>query len=101
MSWIDWLEHHLLSCPSKYFLGVDCPGCGMQTAFIQLLRGNFLQSLKIYPGLIPVIVTLLILAVHIKFKFENGARMVQYSFMISAGVIVISYIIKQVHIFTQ
>jgi len=99
MSWIDWIEQHLLPCPSKYFLGVECPGCGMQRSILELFRGHFLDSLKAYPGLIPVALTLVILALHIRYKFENGARMVQYSFMISAGVIVISYVLKQVQFY--
>lgn len=99
MSWIDWIEQHLLPCPSKSFLGVDCPGCGMQRSMIELLNGNFMESLKTYPGLLPVLFTLIILGLHLKYKFTHGAKTVQYSFIFSAGVIMISFIVKQVQLF--
>jgi hypothetical protein len=99
MSWIDTVEQYLLPCPSKYFLGMDCPGCGMQRALLELLRGNFAASLKIYPALLPIIFTFALLALHLKYKFTHGARTLQYAFMFSALVVVTSYIIKQVQFF--
>lgn len=101
MSWIDWIEQHLLPCPSKYFLGVDCPGCGMQRSMMELLRGNFIESLKVYPGLIPVLFTVIFLGFHLKYKFNNGAKTLQYSFIFSAIVIVISFVVKQVQLFSS
>lgn len=99
MSAIDWLEHHLLPCPSKYFLGVDCPGCGMQRSFVALLRGDFAASFKMFPGLIPVLFTVVFLALHLKFKFRNGANTLLWSYIFSAVVIVTSFIIKQVQLY--
>ena len=91
---IQWLENHLLSCPYKTITGIDCPGCGMQRAFIELLKGNCVESFHLYPALIPVLLTLCITFLHLFFKFKNGAFIIKYSFVISITVIVISYIIK-------
>lgn len=99
MSWIDWIEHHLLPCPSRYFLGLDCPGCGMQRAFLELLRGNFAGSFKLYPALLPILFTLVLLALHLKYKYRNGARTLLFSYIFSAIVVVTSFIIKQVQLF--
>ena len=55
---IEWLEAHQLPCYYKQMLGIECLGCGMQSAFILLLKGEFLESLKTYPALIPVLLLL-------------------------------------------
>ncbi|CAN5811730.1 hypothetical protein BH11BAC7_BH11BAC7_30240 [soil metagenome] len=94
MSAIDWLEHHLLACPYKSLTGIDCPGCGMQRAFIALLRGDLSESFSIYPALLPILFTLLLLMLHLKFRFKNGAVILMYSFIGSTVVALISFFIK-------
>ncbi|MEO5641705.1 MAG: DUF2752 domain-containing protein [Bacteroidia bacterium] len=97
MSAIDWLEHNLLTCPYKSMTGVDCPGCGMQRSFIELLRGNFFESLSLYPALIPILFTFIFLLFHLKFKFNNGAMILMYSFIGATTVVLVSFIIKMTH----
>ncbi len=75
-------------------LGVECPGCGMQRAFIALVRGDFLESVRLYPALIPTMVMLVFLLVHIQFSLKNGAKILLYLFIFNAVIIVISYIYK-------
>lgn len=94
MQIIHWLESHLLVCPYKQFVGYDCPGCGMQRSFIELLKGNFGESFHFYPALLPIIFTLLLTATHLIFGFKNGANYIKYSFMITMGIIIISYLTK-------
>jgi hypothetical protein len=101
MSWVDWIERHLLPCPSKYYFGVDCPGCGMQRSMMELLRGNFTESLKMYPALLPILFTLVFMVLHIRFKFRNGAITLQYAYIASAVIVLTSYFIKHVQIFNQ
>ncbi|MDR1154714.1 MAG: DUF2752 domain-containing protein [Bacteroidales bacterium] len=91
---VDWLEKRQAPCFYKSALGVDCPGCGMQRAFIALLRGDFVESLKLYPALIPTIVMLVFLAVHIFYHVKNGARILVSLFLLNVVIIVISYICK-------
>ena len=50
---IEWLEAHQLPCYYKKFLGIECLGCGMQTALLFLLKGEIIESLKAFPALIP------------------------------------------------
>ncbi len=83
----DWLEQHTLPCFYKKYLGFECPGCGMQRAFIEILRGNFLESLKIYPALLPTIFLLTFLILHLIFKFEKGAFVLKISFIFTASII--------------
>ena len=91
---IHFLETHMLRCPYKALTGFDCPGCGMQRAFIELLKGNLLSSLQLYPALLPLLFTLGLTAAHLYFKFRNGAAFIRYSYMITAALIVSSYVLK-------
>ena len=95
-AFIFWFEHHMLTCPSKALTGVDCPGCGMQRSFIELLKGNFFNSLHLYPALLPTIFTFGITILHLNLKFKNGAQYIMYSFIITMLIVVISYLIKNV-----
>jgi hypothetical protein len=95
MNWIDWIEQHLFTCPNKYFFGLDCPGCGMQRSLLEIFRGNVFDSILLYPGLIPMMFTMVMLIVHLRFKLNNGARLLQYSYITSASVVMVSFFIKQ------
>ena len=91
---IKWLESHQLPCLNKSVLGIDCPGCGMQTAFIELLKGNFIESIKLYPALIPTIIMLAFLILHLIIRIKNGALILKITFIINCSIIIISYINK-------
>lgn len=83
-----------MTCPYKAMIGFDCPGCGMQRSFIELLKGNFIESFQLYPALLPTIFTLLFTGVHLIFKFKNGAAIIKYSFISTIAIVLISYLLK-------
>ncbi len=89
---IEWLESHMLPCYYKKYLGIPCPGCGMQRAIIELLKGNLFESLKAYPPLIPIFLMIAMLIIQLKFKFKNGAIYLKISFIFTTSIIVINYI---------
>ena len=91
---IDWLEKHLLACPSKKYLHMECPGCGMQRSGIALLKGEFVQSLFLYPALIPMMILCIYTALHLKYKFSNGPRNIFIIQLGSVTIIVLHYIYK-------
>ncbi len=91
---VDWLEQHLLQCPSKMLLHIDCPGCGLQRGIILLLKGNFAESFKLYPAAAPIMILFAYLTLHIIFRFKNGARNLKFLFMFCAGIILVHYIYK-------
>ncbi len=37
------------TCAVRHFLGVPCPGCGLTTAFIALMRGEIRTSIDAHP----------------------------------------------------
>jgi len=93
---IQWLESHQMPCVYKKYLGIDCPGCGMQRAFIELLKGHFGESIKMYPALIPIILMFLFLTLHLKFKFKKGSYYLTIMFIFTAIIIATNYIYKQI-----
>jgi hypothetical protein len=91
---IEWLEAHQLPCYYKQWMGIECLGCGMQTALILLLKGNILESLQTYPALIPVMFLVTFLILHILFKFRHGALILKISFIFTLAVMIASYVIR-------
>lgn len=90
----DWLEKHYLPCFYKKYLGIECPGCGMQRSLIELLKGNFFESFRLYPALTTTIALFVLLIFHIIFKFRNGAKYLLIVFIINAIIITINFIFK-------
>ena len=91
---VHWLENHMMPCPYKHYLGIDCPGCGMQRSIIELLKGNLWESFVTYPPLIPMAIMIIYLLLHLIFKFKKGAQIVKYMFIFVAIIITINYISK-------
>ncbi len=91
---IQWLEEHQLPCFYKKTLGVECPGCGMQRAFIELLKGDIWQSIMIYPALIPILFMIFFLMLHISLKFKKGPVILKITFIFNIVLITLNYIYK-------
>lgn len=91
---IHWLEHHTTPCLFKSIFGLDCPGCGTQRAIIELLKGNFTESLKAWPALLPVTLMLCYLALFLVFRFKNGHKILIVFFIVNAIIITGNYIYK-------
>ncbi|MBC8112427.1 MAG: DUF2752 domain-containing protein [Verrucomicrobia bacterium] len=90
----DWLEDNMLACPFKKYLGVDCPGCGLQRSVVALLRGDFSQSFKMYPATIPLLIMLVFLALHLKFEFKHGAETLKWMFITVISISTLNFILK-------
>lgn len=90
----DWLEAHQVPCFYKHYLCVECPGCGMQTAIILLLKGDIAGSIIAYPALIPTIFLLVYLFLHLIFNFKKGAIILKISFIFTVVIMFTNYVIK-------
>lgn len=91
---IEWLEAHQQPCYYKKFLGIECLGCGMQTAFILLLKGEFIASFLTYPALLPVLFLIVFLVLHLIFRFRKGARILKFSFIFTLAVMIFHYVVN-------
>jgi uncharacterized membrane protein len=94
---IQWLEQHMLRCPSKMLLHIDCPGCGLQRGIVALLKGNWEESFRIYPAALPIIVLFVYLLLHLIFKYKNGAKNLTFLFIFCASIILVHYIYKVIN----
>ncbi|HOW24913.1 MAG TPA: DUF2752 domain-containing protein [Bacteroidales bacterium] len=74
-------------------LGVRCPACGLQRSLIELMKGDIVESLRIYPPLIPVLFLFLLLGLHLMFRFRNGAYLLKISAMVTGVIMVCNYIV--------
>jgi len=93
-AFIEWLRAHLLTCPSRKFLNIDCPGCGLQRSILELLEGNFTESFKLYPATLPLIFTVFFTFLHLKFNFKHGAEIIKWAYILNVTIILIFYIYK-------
>ena len=56
----QWASTHLLPCIYKQVFGISCPLCGSQRSVILLCEGRFGDSMKMFPPLLPLAITLLL-----------------------------------------
>lgn len=94
LNFVHWLESLELSCPSRKYLHLECPGCGIQRGIIALLKGQWIQSLGFYPALVPIILLLIITLIHLRFKFSWGNLVIRYGQVIVVILITGNYIYK-------
>lgn len=91
---INWLQHHLLSCPFKQTFGIDCPGCGFQRSFLALIQGDLILSFKFYPATILIILLFIFTGLHLKFDFKRGPLLIKILYLVIALTIVTNYTYK-------
>jgi hypothetical protein len=84
----------MLKCTFKSTTGLDCPGCGLQRAFLALLEGDLLACFLYWPGLLPILmaITLTILSAITK---RSVFMSVAHKLYILTGVLVVgNWILK-------
>jgi hypothetical protein len=94
---VGWMERNMLTCPSKKWLHLECPGCGLQRSVIALFRGDLRASLQLYPATIPLLLLLGFVGLHLKYDFPNGALIIKYLQAGVAIIILVFYIYKIVN----
>lgn len=84
----------MLPCAYKSLFGIDCPLCGFQRSFIQLMKGNIGESFVLYPPLVFVLLMFAAFAVHAFNRKIIGKRIVSSYAWTVLGIIMLNYIIK-------
>ena len=90
----EWLERHQLPCLVKDTFGIECPGCGFQTAVLSLLKGEIWTSVKIFPGLIPLVVFLGLTVAHFAGVKKITPGVIKFTGFVCLIIILISYLLK-------
>ena len=97
MGWsefIAFIERHLLPCGIKALTGFDCPGCGMQRAFVALLRGDLQGSIGHHPALLFYLAAVAFAALHLRFSFRFGPRVIAVLFIAAAALMIVNFIVR-------
>jgi CHASE2 domain-containing sensor protein len=92
------LENYMLPCMNKQIFGIECPGCGFQRSMSLLLDGNFIDALKIYPAIFTIILLVGFVGASLVFNIKNSFKIKIYLLYLNAGIIIVSYVYKMVHI---
>ena len=91
---VGWLEQNMLPCYFKYFFGIDCPGCGLQRSIILLLKGNFGESIQMYPPLLPIVFVLLLHFLNKQVNYKNKAILFKLFVWTAAGITAANFLYK-------
>ena len=87
----------MIPCSWKEQFGVDCPSCGAQRSFIELLGGDLLESILLFPALIPFLGMVVFTALHFIFKFKHGARVILVLFVLCIFLMLLNFVIKLIN----
>mgnify|MGYP006143921053 FL=1 len=84
----------MIPCSWKEHFGIECMTCGFQRSFIYLIKGELLDSFLLFPALMPLLLTIVVLVSHLFFRFKNGALAITGLFALSAVLILINFSIR-------
>ena len=91
---ISWLESHMGTCRFHEQTNLACPGCGLQRACSALLKGELIESLILFPPLLPLLIMFSFLSVHLVFNLRHGALALKIMYMANAAIILLNFIVK-------
>ena len=91
---VKGLEDFMLPCLNKKLFGFECLGCGLQRSVALLLKGQFVESFMMYPGLYSLIALFGYIAVNTFKNFKNGSKIITILAILNIIIIVGSYLLK-------
>ncbi len=84
----------MLTCLSKEYFGVECPGCGAQRSLVCLFRGDILDSIALYPALIPFFIFFTMAVLTLIKPVKLSPKWVLVAALITFGIMIIHHILK-------
>ncbi len=88
------LEDFMLPCMTKKLFGFDCPGCGLQRSAAFLLRGDFIASAQMYPGMVTLIPLALVLFLNLFVKIKHANSIINTLMISSVALILGNFFLK-------
>ena len=76
---------------------MDCPGCGLQRSLALLLKGEFVESFLMYPGLFPMMALFGFLVLNRFMDFRRANAIVIWLAGITVFAILANYFIKTIN----
>nr|WP_262497596.1 DUF2752 domain-containing protein [Maribacter sp. 4G9] len=84
----------MLPCFTKQFLGMDCPGCGLQRSLLFLFKGEFVEAFNMYPAIYPMIALFLFLILRNRFNFKYESHITFSLMFVTTAAVLLNYILK-------
>ena len=84
----------MLECHWKSTFGIECFGCGFQRSMVALFEGDFLESIRLYPAAIPLLITIVYTILHLRYKYKRGARNIVILFSFTVFLILANFLWK-------
>jgi hypothetical protein len=84
----------VLTCFSKYYFGVECPGCGAQRSVVSLFRGDLFESIALYPALIPFMIMMTLAGLSFFKSVKLSLRWLVAFALITVVIMIGHYILK-------
>ncbi len=82
------------SCSFQEHAGIPCPGCGIQRSILALLRGDFVESILLFPALLPMLGMFTFLGFHLAFNLKHGALILKMFYISNTILIIGPYLLK-------
>ncbi len=64
----------MIPCSWKETFGVECPACGTQRSFFALIQGDLIDSIVLFPALLPMIALVTITIIHLINPFQSAPK---------------------------
>ena len=93
------LEDYMLTCPNKKIFGIECPGCGVQRAFLLLLEGKPIEAFYMFPAIYTTILFIIAIVFHFTFKKSYSHKIILLLAILNVIIMAIAYIYKMKNLF--
>jgi len=94
---IQWLQGHMFPCFYKKAFGLSCPMCGFQRSVIELLNGNFMESILQFPALLPLLLTAFVFVVLRLLKSPKTKVALQVLLLFDLAIMILTCIYKNIN----
>ncbi len=80
-------------CPIRAAIGIPCPGCGLTTAIMQFLRGDFLGSFKTHAFAPVFLFAIFVMATNLLLPLGTRQRLVSFVYYLETHFGVTSWVL--------
>ena len=90
------VAHYMLPCFYKQVFGISCPLCGCQRAIMLLCQGAWMESIKMFPPLFPLVITLLLVLVMRRRETKVGKKVIHVALVVDAVFLVFNMLYQNI-----
>jgi hypothetical protein len=84
----------MLPCSWKENFGVECPSCGAQRSFFELISGDIWASIQLFPALVPLILAIISAVLHLIFPKRIPVKWTVFLFILTGFLMLASWMYK-------